>query len=104
MLSRTALQRNRAQLSKTNVDQEVQPLQILMLFCMKETYYIKQKLTKQKAGINFFPSFLFLLQQHVMDCLLNRAALKANIHFVEESLSKVSTNEPAVLRFLPASV
>lgn len=104
MLSRTALQRNRAQLSKTNVDQEVQPLQILMLFCMKETYYIKQKLTKQKAGINFFPSFLFLLQQHVMDRLLNRAALKANIRFVEESLSKVSTNEPAVLRFLPASV
>lgn len=104
MLSRRALQRNRAQLSKTNVDQEVQPLQILMLFCMKETYYIKQKLTKQKAGINFFPSFLFLLQQHVMDRLLNRAALKANIHFVEESLSKVSTNEPAVLRFLPASV
>lgn len=104
MLSRTALQRNRAQLSKTNVDQEVQPRQILMLFCMKETYYIKQKLTKQKAGINFFPSFLFLLQQHVMDRLLNRAALKANIRFVEESLSKVSTNEPAVLRFLPASV
>lgn len=37
-----------------------------------------------------------------MDCLLNRAALKANIHFLEESLSKVSTYEPAVLCFLPA--
>lgn len=35
-----------------------------------------------------------------MDFLLNRAALKANIHFVEESLSKVWTNEPAVLCFL----
>lgn len=42
-----------------NVDQEAQQLQLLTWFCMKEMYYIKQKLTKQKAEINFF-SFISL--------------------------------------------